>query len=65
MVANDGTRASGGFALETLFAFAIAVGALKAYSAPLPPPKAVAAEQREIKSEKPRSRAKAEPSIGF
>jgi hypothetical protein len=51
--------------LETLFAFAIAVGALKAYSAPLPPPKAVATEQREIKSEKPRSRAKAEPSIGF
>jgi hypothetical protein len=55
---------NGGFGLETIFAFAIAVGTLKAYSAP-PPPKAVVAEQREIKSEKPRPRAKAEPSIGF
>ena len=51
--------------METLFAFAIAVGALKAYSAPLPPPKAVAAEQREIRSDKPKPRVKAEPSIGF
>jgi hypothetical protein len=58
-------RSSGGFGLETLFAFAIAVGTLKAYSAPPPPPKAVAAEQREIKSDKPRPRAKTEPSIGF
>jgi hypothetical protein len=52
--------------LETLFAFAITVGALKAYSAPQPPPpKVVAVEQREIKSQKPRPRGKAEPSIGF
>jgi len=56
---------SGGFGLETLFAIAIAVGTLKAYGAPPAPPKAVAAEQREIKSEKPRPRTKAEPSIGF
>jgi hypothetical protein len=52
--------------LETLFAFAITVGVLQAYSAPPPlPPKAAAAEQREIKSEKWRPRGKAEPSIGF
>jgi hypothetical protein len=51
--------------LETLFAIAIAVGTLKAYGAPPAPPKGVAAEQREIRSEKPRPRAKAEPSIGF
>jgi len=59
------TMRIGGFGLETLFAFAIAVGTLKAYSAPPPPPKAVVAEQREIKTQKPRPRAKTEPSIGY
>jgi hypothetical protein len=54
-----------GIRLETLFAIAIAVGTLKAYGAPPAPPKAVMAEQREIKSEKPRPRFKTEPSIGF